>query len=274
MSTRQGSLVIVDTEKIKRRGAFAVVEARVMIFLKYIPSILAVAVANPFLYLLAVGIGVGKLINAHSGGVDGVKYLTFLAPALLATAAIQNALDETTFPTLEGFKWHKTFYSINATPISARQIANGVLLAAIIRVTFSVSVYAFIINIFGGFSSARAWLAIPTGIASGAAFGAMIMGVTAWTKNDDQFFMILSRFVMMPLFLFSGTFYQLTTLPIYLRWVGWLSPLWHTTELGRYLTYGHHISALILFVHIAYIVIMFTTGLLFAHHQFAKRLAK
>jgi lipooligosaccharide transport system permease protein len=59
-----------------------------------------------------------------------------------------------------------------------------------------------------------------------------------------------------------------------LRWVGWLSPLWHTTELGRYLTYGHQISALLLFVHIAYIVIMFTAGLLFAHHQFAKRLAK
>jgi len=274
MSTRQGSLVLVDAEKIKRRGAFAVVEARVMIFLKYIPGLVSAAVANPFLYLVAVGIGVGKLINSHSGGVDGVKYLTFLAPALLSTAAIQNAMDEVVFPTLEGFKWNKSFFAINATPISAKQIANGVLLAALLRTLFSVTVYGTIVFLFGGFSSARGWLALPTALAAGAAFGAFIMGMAAWAKNDDQFFMILGRFIMMPLFLFSGTFYQLNTMPIYLRWIGWLSPLWHTTELGRYLTYGHHLSLVMVFVHIAYLFIMFTFGMKFAHRQFERRLTK
>ena len=68
VAPRQGSLNLVNTERIKSRGAFAVVEARVMIFMKYLPALLSVAVANPFLYLLAVGVGVGKLINAHSGG--------------------------------------------------------------------------------------------------------------------------------------------------------------------------------------------------------------
>jgi len=274
MSTRQGSLVLVDAEKIKRRGAFAVVEARVMIFLKYIPGLVSAAVANPFLYLVAVGIGVGKLINSHSGGVDGVKYLTFLAPALLSTAAIQNAMDEVVFPTLEGFKWNKSFFAINATPISAKQIANGVLLAALLRTLFSVTVYGTIVFLFGGFSSARGWLALPTALAAGAAFGAFIMGMAAWAKNDDQFFMILGRFIMMPLFLFSGTFYQLSTMPICLRWIGWLSPLWHTTELGRYLTYGHHLSLVMLLVHIAYLFSMFAFGMKFAHRQFERRLTK
>ena len=120
MADRKGSLVLVNTERIKSRGALAVVEARVMIFMKYLPSLISAAVANPFLYLIAVGVGVGKLINAHSGGVDGVKYLTFLAPALLSTAAIQNAMDEVVFPTLEGFKWNKSFFAINATPITGK----------------------------------------------------------------------------------------------------------------------------------------------------------
>ena len=274
MATRIGSLKLVDVNTIKRRGAFSVVEARMMVLFKYIPGVVSAAVANPLLYLIAVGIGVGKLINHHSGGVDGVKYLAFLAPALLSTAAIQNAMDEAVFPTLEGFKWHKTFFAINATPITGKQIANGVLLASMLRVVFSVSVYGTIIFLFGGFSSARGWLAIPTSLAAGAAFGAFIMGVAASVKNDDQFFMILNRFIMMPLFLFSGTFYQLSTIPIYLRWIGWLSPLWHTTELGRYLTYGHHISPLMFVVHIAFLSAMFIFGIRFAHLQFERRLAK
>jgi lipooligosaccharide transport system permease protein len=66
----------------------------------------------------------------------------------------------------------------------------------------------------------------------------------------------------------------LSSIPIYLRWIGWLSPLWHTTELGRYLTYGHHISALMFFVHIGFLVAMFAFGINFAHRQFEKRLAK
>ncbi|MEJ0014710.1 MAG: ABC transporter permease [Actinomycetota bacterium] len=274
MATRQGSLVIVNTDRIKSRGALSVVEARTLVLLKYLPGLISAAVANPFLYLIAVGVGVGKLINAHAGGVDGVKYLTFLAPALLSAAAIQNVMDEVVFPTIEGFKWNKIFFAINATPISGKQIANGVLLAALIRVFFSVTIYGTIVYLFGGFTTARGWLAIPTSLCAAAAFGAFIMGVAAWAKNDDSFFMVLGRFVMMPLFLFSGTFYQLSSMPIFLRWIGWLSPLWHTTELGRFLTYGHHISALMFFVHIGFLIAMFTFGMYFSHRQFERRLSK
>lgn len=274
MAIRKGSLIIVDIQRIKSRGALAVVEARGLVLLKFLPGLVSAAIANPFLYLIAVGIGVGKLINTHSGGVDGVKYLTFLAPALLATAAIQNVMEEVVFATIEGFKWNKTFFAMNATPISAKQIANGVLLTALTRVFFSVTIYGTIVYFFGGFTTARGWLAIPTALCAAAAFGAFIMGIAAWVKNDDSFFMVLGRFVMMPLFLFSGTFYQLSSMPIYLRWIGWLSPLWHTTELGRYLTYGHHITALMFCVHIGYLVAMFTFGINFVHRQFERRLSK
>ena len=274
MATRQGSLKIVDLQRIKSRGAFSVTESRILIMRKFIPVVISIAVANPTLYLIAVGLGVGKLINHHSGGVDGVPYLTFLAPALLATAAIQTAMDETVFTTIQGFKWGKVFYAMNATPLSGRQIANGVFLSAFLRTAFSTVIYGVIIDLFGGFSSHRGWLAVLVGLLAGSAFGALMLGISAWIRNDDQFFNILGRFIMMPLFLFSGTFYQLSTLPIYLRWVGWASPIWHATELGRYMTYGHHISFFMFIVHFGYLFAMLSFGLWLAYREFEKRLGE
>ena len=274
MAVRQGSLVIVDVERIKSRGALSVAESRILNMRIFIPVVISIAIANPTLYLIAVGIGVGKLINDHSGGVDGVKYLTFLAPALLATAAIQTAMDETVFTTIQGFKWGKVFYAMNATPLTGKQIANGVFISSTSRAAFSVVVYGIIINLFGGFTSPKGWISILIGLLAGAAFGALMLGISAWIRNDDQFFNILGRFIMMPLFLFSGTFYQLSTLPIFLRWVGWLSPIWHSTELGRYFTYGHHISPLMFVVHFGYLILMLAYGLWLAYTQFEKRLSQ
>lgn len=274
MATRQGSLVIVDVRRIKSLGALFVTESRILNMRKFTPVVISIAVANPTLYLIAIGLGVGKLINNHSGGVDGVNYLTFLAPALLATAAIQTAMDEVVFTTIQGFKWGKVFFAMNATPISGKQIADGVFLSAILRTAFSVAVYGIVIELFGGFASARGWFAVLIGLLAGASFGALLLGVSAWIRNDDQFFNVLGRFIMMPLFLFSGTFYQLSTLPFYLRWVGWLSPIWHSTELGRYFTYGHHISPLMFVVHFGYLFAMLIFGILFAYKEFEKRLAQ
>lgn len=274
MSTRLGSLEIVDVAQVKSRGALYVAESRILSIRKFLPSVISISVANPTLYLIAIGLGVGKLINSHSGGVDGVSYLTFLAPALLAAAAIQTAMDEVVFTTIQGFKWGKIFYAMNATPLSGKQIANGVFLSAMVRTAFSVIVYGAVIDLFGGFRSTRGWLAVLIGLLAGAAFGALMLGISAWIKNDDQFFNVLGRFIMMPLFLFSGTFYQLSTLPIFLRWIGWLSPIWHSTELGRFMTYGHHISPLMFVVHFGYLLAMLTFGTLLSWRQFESRLLK
>ena len=274
MATRLGSLTIVDVNQIKARGALYVAESRILSIRKFLPAVISIAVASPTLYLIAIGLGVGKLINHHSGGVDGVSYLTFLAPALLATAAIQTAMDEVVFTTIQGFKWGKIFYAMNATPLTGRQIADGVFLSAMLRTAFSVIVYGIVIYLFGGITSARGWLAVLIGLLAGAAFGALLLGISAWIKKDDQFLNILGRFIMVPLFLFSGTFYQLSTLPIYLRWVGWISPIWHSTELGRFLTYGHHISPLMFVVHFSYLLVMLGFGLSLAYRQFEARLLK
>ena len=108
----QGSTKIVDVAQARIWAPWFVAEYRLRNMSKWFAAIVAFGLGNPVLYLLSVGIGIGALVDANSGGVNplGVPYLTFLAPALLATAAIQSAMDETTFPTMQGFLWDKSFF--------------------------------------------------------------------------------------------------------------------------------------------------------------------
>ena len=273
---RQGSLKLIDATKVAARGALFVTEARLRTMLKWIWLIIGIAIANPVLYLVSIGLGVGAYIDKNTGGmgVDGVSYITFLAPALLATAAIQGAIDESVFPTLEGFKWNKTFFSMNATPLSGNHIAMGVFFNSLIRITFTAVMYWLVMLAFGVLESPRAWLAIFTAIMAGAAFGALMQALAGLLENENIFFTVLNRFVIMPLFLFSGTFYPLTNMPIYLQWVGWISPLWHATELGRWLTYDHEISSPMLYVHFIFLNSLLVIGLIASRRIFTRRLGK
>jgi lipooligosaccharide transport system permease protein len=273
---RQGSLKIVDAAKVAARGALFVTEARLRNMLKWVWLIIAIAIANPVLYLVSIGLGLGSFIdqNAGSAGVDGVSYLTFLAPALLATAAIQGALDESVYPTLEGFKWNKIFFSMNATPLSGNHIAMGVFFNSLIRTIFTTVLYWLVMLAFGVLESPRAWLAIFTAVMAGAAFGAFMQALAGLLENENLFFTLVERFIVMPLFLFSGTFYPLSSMPFFLQWIGWISPLWHATELGRWLTYGSEISTQMLFVHFIFLNSIFVVGLIASRRIFTRRLGK
>jgi lipooligosaccharide transport system permease protein len=273
---RQGSLKIIDAAKVAARGALYVTEARLRAMLKWIWLIISLAIANPVLYLVSIGLGVGSYIDKNTGGmgVDGVSYITFLAPALLATAAIQGAIDESVFPTLEGFKWNKIFFSMNSTPLSGNHIAMGVFFNSLVRVIFTAVVYWFVMLAFGVLESPRSWLAIFTAVMAGAAFGAIMQALAGLLENENIFFTVLNRFVIMPLFLFSGTFYPLTNMPIYLQWIGWISPLWHATELGRWLTYDHEISSQMLYVHFVFLNTLLLIGVIASRRIFTRRLGK
>ena len=260
--------------KVTTNGSRFVFEARFTNMKKFGLIIVAYSIANPLLYLLAIGAGVGTLINRSSGGIDGVPYLVFLAPALLANAAIQGSMDETIFPTLGGFLWNKTFFGMNATPLNGRQIALGVYLAAMLRNVFTVICYYLVMAAFGVLKAPHAWLAIPAGVLAGAAFGAVMLAFAGNVKNEDHFFTFVGRFVIQPMFFLSGTFFPLDSIPIFLRWIGWISPLWHATDLGRYLTYGHDIPMFLVWTHILFLATMIVVGLTLAFRAFEKRLAK
>ena len=276
LQSRQGSLKIVDSARVAARGALFVTEARLRAMLKYVGLIISIAIANPVLYLVSIGLGLGTYIDKNAGamGVDGVSYLTFLAPALLATAAIQGAMDESVYPTLEGFKWNKTFFSMNSTPLSGNQIAMGIFSNSLIRTVFTAILYWLVMLVFGVLESPRAWLAIFTAVMAGAAFGALMQALAGFLENENVFFTIVERFIIMPLFLFSGTFYPLTNMPIFLQWIGWISPLWHASELGRWLTYGSEISTPMLFLHFIFLNSILIFGVIASRRIFTKRLGK
>ena len=266
-------MMSTNIRKVSKYGSFHVAEARIRNMLKWRGIILFEAVVNPSLYLVSIGIGVGSLIDANNG-VNGVSYLTFLAPALLASAAIQGSSDEVIFPVMQGFKWNRTFFGMRSTTLTAQQISLGVFLAAMARAIFSIVIYWIVLYFFGALESDTAWLAIPAALLAGAAMGAVMLALAAKIENENFFFTLVGRFVMIPMFLFSGTFYPLTQMPIYLQFFGWISPLWHATELGRYLTYDYPLSGLQLFTHICVLTTMILVGLFFAARFFDNRLEK
>lgn len=266
----------INVAKVRSIGAAYVAEARISQMMKWKGIIAIVAIGNPLFYLIAIGIGVGVLVDQNSGtsGTGGVEYITFIAPALLASAALTGAMDEVMFPVLEGFKWRKLFFAMNSTPLTGIQIATGVFIAAMLRVAFTVFCYWALLVAFGVFSISQSWDVVPITMFAAGAFAAVILGLTAKVTKEDFFMTILGRLVIMPMFLFSGTFFPLESMPKFLQPIGWISPLWHATELGRHFSYGYPISGLMILFHFAYLSLLLIAGLSLANRAFTARLAK
>jgi len=272
--TWQGSRNLIDVERSISRGALYVAEHRLRNMGQWWVSMLSFGIGNPVLFLLSVGVGIGALVNKNNGGIDGVDYLVFLAPALLSTAAIQATMDETMFPVLSGFVWDKIFFAMNATQLGGRSIVGGILLAAGVRNVLTVLVYEVILVLFGAVPLASIPMLTLSSVLAGFAFGSVMLMGSSFVKKDDGFFAIVGRFIITPMFMFSGTYYPLESLPVYLQWIGWLSPVWHATDLGRSLSYGHQAPTWLLVTHVAYLSALFIVGILIATWQFDRRLSK
>lgn len=266
----------VDPARAIRRGAWAVAEYRLFTMSKWMGAIISFGLGNPIIYLVSIGLGIGALVDANTGGqgIDGVSYIQFVAPALLATAAINALQDEVTFPVMQGFVWDKMFYAMHNTPINSRQIANGIMITAAIRGIFTVIIYELVLLVFGAIPLSSALPLFVSSMIAALAFGAAMLAVTVRIENDDALFAIIGRFVIAPMFLFSGTFYPLDQMPIYLQWIGWISPMWHSTQLGRFLSYGMPLEVWEVIMHGGFLAALFTLGMLLAYPKFESRLQK
>jgi lipooligosaccharide transport system permease protein len=193
---------------------------------------------NPALFLLAMGVGLGGYVNATSpDAFGGVTYLQFLAPGLLAGSAMQQAIFESTFPVMYGLVWRRIFHAMYATPIGPRAVAIGTLAWIAFRLGLVALIFIFVAWLFGAVSSPLAILGIPTAILTGLAFAGPMGAYMATQRTPDKFSAIF-RWVVTPLFLFSGTFFPIESLPGAIQPIAWLSPLWHGVELTRGLTLG------------------------------------
>ena len=240
----------------RRFGAWYIAEHRLLLMRAYGTTILATSVGNPLVYLFALGVGLASLVQAPLGDGRGgeVSYLAFVAPALLASAAVTVASEEFTYPVLSGFKWNPVFIGARSAPVSSAQIADGVIIAVILRMLVTCVIYFGVMVLFGAVPSPLGAVGIFTATLTGLAVGAVIMAYTSTVTEDKGQMAIIQRFIITPMFLFSGTFFPLAQLPGYLQWIGWVSPLWHGNELGRVLAYGLNEPGWLTVVHCVYLL--------------------
>ncbi len=217
---------------------------------------------NPVLFLTAMGIGLGSYVDsaADTAALGGVSYLAFLAPGLLAATCMQSASFEAMFPIMSGLLWTRIFQAMHATPISPRDIALGNLAWIAVRMLMIATIFTIVIVLFGAAASPTVVLAIPAAVLTGLAFAAPIAAFAATQPTPSKFNAIF-RFGITPLFLFSGTFYPISSLPEPLQVLAWFTPLFHGVELTRALSLGtvadDPIAAVI---DLVYLTTMFALG--------------
>ena len=259
----------------RRFGAWYIAEHQLRGMKAYGWTIVAGSVGNPLLYLLGIGLGLAAFLDQPiASGADGlVDYVWFVAPALLVTAAITVAMDEFTFVIMAGFKWRRIFWGMNASPVEPGQIASGLIMAVFFRMIFTTTAFYVLMVAFGAVGDpwGAAWMPL-VGALGGMAFGLPLMAFSASLTEDKGQFALVNRFVFTPMFLFSGTFFPLTTLPVWLQWIGWVSPLWHASEIGRSMSYGLPPGSWPVGWHYAVLVTYVLVGWVLAHRIFRRRL--
>lgn len=224
----------------------------------------------PVLYLSSMGVGLGSLINQHAGHVDHVRYLVFIAPGLLASTAMQIGSNEATYPVMGAIKWMRTYYAMLATPLRVIDVLVGHLAWIAVRVLTVSAIYVGVMAAFGTVVSPLVVLAVPAAVLTGVAFAAPIAAFAA-TQDKDTVFSTIYRLALVPLFLFSGTFYPVTQLPVGLQYVAYATPLYHGVALCRDLTLGQ-IHPLLDVVHCAYLLAVALAGFLAARATYSRRL--
>jgi lipooligosaccharide transport system permease protein len=229
------------------------------------------SVLNPVLYLGAMGLGLGSLVDKHgSASLGGVSYLAFLAPGLLAAAGMQTAMNESTYPVMASVKWLKTYQAAAATPLRPADLFRGHVMFTTMRLVINGMIFLAVMAAFGAVRSAWAVAAVPVAVLTGLAFAAPI-DAYAVTREKDQGFAMLFRFGMIPMFLFSGTFFPITQLPAWIRPLAYITPLWHGVALCRALSLGTAglWSAL---GHLAYLAAIALIGLAAGVRTYRRRL--
>ncbi|HET6672972.1 MAG TPA: ABC transporter permease [Agromyces sp.] len=260
----------------RRWGAWYVALHRFRVMKSYTGTVVVAGLGSPLIYLYALGVGLATIVDANLGAeaVGGVSYLVFVAPALLASAAVTVASEEFTYPVMLGYKWNPTFAGMSASPLRPTQIVDGVILSVAIRMLVNLVLFFALILVFGAAPSPMAVLMIGAGLLGGIAFGAVLMGYTSTLEEDTGQLAMVMRFVVLPMTLFSGTFFPLAIFPVWLQWIGWISPLWHSTELARVFSYGYAEPIWLTIVHIAYLVALAVVGWAWARRIAVRRLGR
>ncbi|MEV4412248.1 ABC transporter permease [Catellatospora sp. NPDC049609] len=248
-------------------GTLAVLERALVSYKRLWQASVFSSFILPVLFVVSIGIGVGGYIS----GVDGVSYLDWIVPGVLASTAFQMAVGESTFPVLGDFKWVKGYHAMRATPVGIGDMIAGYQLYIALRVVIASVVFLGVSAVFGAIHSP--WVVVTPFVCAllGVAVSAPTSAFAATIENDS-YFALLFRFVVIPSTLFAGVFFPVSQLPELLRPLAYASPLWHAVELCRAATLGVA-PPWPAAAHLAYLLLWAGLGCLLAVRAFRRRLS-
>lgn len=221
----------------------------------------------PLLTVLGFGLSVGGFVDQ---GIDGVPYLDWVVPGLLAGTAMNVALADSTFPVLAGFEWIKVYSAQLASPLRVVDMLAGHLAFVQLRVLVSCAAFLAVMAAFGTVHSPWALVTLPLSVLLGLAVAAPAHAYTAAIRIDS-YLALLFRFAVIPMALFSGAFFPVESLPVGLRILAYALPLWHGVELSRAATLGVAPDWSIP-GHLLYLAAWSVIGFLLALNRYRRRL--
>lgn len=250
-----------------------VIDARILMARRTISSTIITAVLGPLLFLLGMGQGVGAVVDPDvASSLAGGSYLAFLAPGLMVASAMQLSAGESLWPVMVGLEWRKTYHAAVATRLSPVHLVLGNLSFTALRAAFAGTIVAMVIALMGAAEWWRILAVVPVSALIGLSFGGLVTAFTATVRSGDAM-TTLFRFAILPLFLFSGTFFPVDRFPEVVQHIVALSPLFHAAELARGIALGTdtawHPSA-----HLAVLVVIAVIGALLSIKKVAEVLRR
>jgi lipooligosaccharide transport system permease protein len=234
-----------------RRRATLLIERNLLVF-KRTWIVLVGGLFEPIFFLGSIGVGIGALVGHLHGGGHEITYTQFVAPGLMAAAAMNGAIYESTFNIFFKLKYAKTYDAVLATPLDVADVATGEIGWALIRGGAYAVVFLAVMAVMGLPTSWWALAAVPAAVLIGFAFAAAGMAATSYMTTWQDFDLV--QMAIVPMFLFSATFSPLSTYPDVVQWIVRFTPLYHGVVLLRDLAFGS--VGLTTFGHAVYLAVM------------------
>ncbi len=234
-------------------------------------ALVARSFGEPLLYLFGLGFGLGALVDEAGSNPGGVPYAAFVASGVLAGSAAQSSFGEASWPVLGAVAWERQYHAQLAAPPRVGDVLLGHLVFMTARVLVTIVPFWLVMAAFGLVSWPSAPLAVPAALLTGLALTTPVAAYAATVQNDTSFALLL-RFVVTPMFLFSGAFFPVTDLPGLLQPLVWLNPVWHGVELSRAASLGQGLPVAVAAWHVGYLLLLVGGGYLAARVTYRRRL--
>jgi lipooligosaccharide transport system permease protein len=219
---------------------------------------------EPVFYLFAMGVGFGKLVGEVTGpGGEPISYVAYVAPALLAASAMNGAVYDATFNIFFKFKYAKLYDAMLATPLGPLDVAIGEIAWALLRGGMYAFGFLTVMLAMGLITSVWALLALPAALLVAFSFAAVGMACTTFMRSWQDFDLV--QLALMPMFLFSTTFFPITVYPAAIRIAVECLPLYHAIEIMRALCTGYVGPSVL--GHLAYFAVMAAVGVVVASRR-------